>query len=139
MERNLESTLAALIKVARDNEQLLSAVDRETIFTGARRLEELCGSQCERPRKIRDSELLSGNLKAIVDELHQLADKADRMEKKIAELRWAATTYRDSSDEQWGVLEEAKRLNLDISRLPRFESALFRAEAARVAVRRVQI
>lgn len=140
MERDLETTLAALVKVARNNEQLLSAADREIIFGGARRLEALCHkANATTPREIKESQTVSGALVAIVGELRHWAERAKHLEVQVAELRWAARTYRDASDEQWGVLEEAKRQNLDISRLPRFESALFRAESARIALRKVAV
>ena len=134
---DLEKTLAALVKVARNNESTLSAVDRETIFSGARRLEFLCSAAAGRDPK--DGRALSESLTSLLGELREWSEKAKRLETQVAELRWVARSYRDASDEQWGVLEEAKRLNLDISRLPRFESALFRAEAARIAVRRIPL
>lgn len=139
MNPDLEKTIAGLVKVARQNEQLLSVADRETIFAGATLLETFGSPSSEGRREPSASATLSGSLTAIAGELRAWADRAKQIETQVAELRWVAVTYRNSSDEQWGVLEEAKRLDLDISKLPRFESALFRALAARLAVRRVKL
>lgn len=140
MTPDIECAVAAVVKVARQNEMLLSGADREILFASARRIEALCGERGGAGGSaLPNTGTLAGDLTGLVGEIKHWAERAKELETRLAELRWVARTYRDASDEQWGVLEEAKRLDLDISRLPRFESALFRAEAARIAVRRVKL
>jgi len=91
MELDLEKTLAALVKVARNNESTLSAVDRETIFSGARRLEFLCSAAAGRDPK--DGRALSESLTSLLGELREWSEKAKRLETQVAELRWVATGY----------------------------------------------
>jgi predicted mannosyl-3-phosphoglycerate phosphatase (HAD superfamily) len=117
--------LRAVYQVSR---ALVSVHGRFVVFKTLQELEELL---CDEPTGIDHNEDDSGRLCQ--------SELLEGLRRRMCALHYAATTYRDASNEQLQLLTKLAETDADLAQLPHMQSAIFRATAAATATKDIPL